>query len=190
MNFLGHCLFSDPTPEALAGSLWPDFARRPTDPGLSDNFYRHFDRHQSIDHVTDHDPLLEPLREELRPVFRKTTPVVIDMMLDHHLARHWHQYHHQTLEPFAQFCYRKLNEFDELAHPERMQRTLYWMQKQDWFVSYRHKDGIRQAMQGMSRRIRFNNPMCDNREVAIEATLTHEARLDTFVQRLKEKFAL
>ncbi|MEJ2075879.1 MAG: hypothetical protein P8X79_20730 [Reinekea sp.] len=31
MNFLGYCLYSDANPAALAGSLWPDFAFRPSE---------------------------------------------------------------------------------------------------------------------------------------------------------------
>lgn len=187
MNFLGHCFFSDPTPEALNGSLWPDFARRPEDPDLPEAFYQHFDRHQQIDRLTDHHPLLEPVRETLRPVFRKTAPVVVDMMLDHHLARHWSSFHSLSLAAFADRSYRQLQAFSARPHPEKMAKTLYWMQTHDWFVSYRQESGLRQALQGMSRRLKFDNPMVANADQAVTACHQHRDELNAFLAFLSEE---
>ena len=184
MNFLGHCLFSEPTADALAGSLWPDFAKRPTTSDISKSFYAHFDRHQQIDRITDTHSLLEPIRVDLRPVFRKTTPVILDMMLDHHLAQHWSKYHPDTLEAFADHSYRQLQRFQLTQSSERFQRTVYWMTEQNWFVSYRTEQGMYQALEGMARRIRFTNPIVDHRHQVIEATKTHHAQLDAFVTHL------
>lgn len=190
MNFLGHCLFSDMTPDALNGSLWPDFGRRPTDDDLSTAFFSHFDRHQQIDQLTDHHELLEPVRQALRPTFRKTTPVVIDMMLDHHLAQHWSRYHPQTLEQFASQCYRNLLAFKTRPHPERMAQTLKWMQTDNWFVSYRHPIGLDRALNGMARRLKFDNPMRQNRQEAIEATQLYAHDLSAFVHWLQSEMPI
>jgi len=184
MNFLGHCLFSDDSPAALAGSLWPDFARRPDPAACSDGFLRHFDRHQWIDKTTDQHALLEPLRAELRPVFRKTTPIVIDMMLDHHLAQHWSNYHAVALPVFAENCYQQLRRFDELAWSPRFERTLFWMTKQDWFVSYASPIGLRQALSGMAKRIRFDNPMVKHSLVAVHQTTHFADTLDRYIEHL------
>ncbi|ATX75671.1 acyl carrier protein phosphodiesterase [Reinekea forsetii] len=184
MNFLGHCLFSDDTPAALAGSLWPDFARRPEPSTCSAGFLQHFDRHQWIDKTTDHHPLLEPLRIELRPVFRKTTPIVIDMMLDHHLAQHWARYHALALPAFAENAYHQLQRFDELTWSPRFERTLFWMTQQDWFVSYASSVGIQQALSGMAKRIRFDNPMVEHSLVAVHQTNLFVDTLDLFIEHL------
>lgn len=188
MNFLGHCLFSEPTPDALVGSLWPDFARRPAPDAVSDRFLRHFDRHQHIDKLTDHHELLADVREALRPVFRKTTPVVIDMMLDHHLARGWSNYHEQPLEDFAQTTYQQLQAFNDIDLPDRFEKTVYWMHHHNWFVSYRQPEGILRALEGMSRRLRFNNPMVEHRLQAVEASQHFEQELHAFICFLFEEF--
>jgi acyl carrier protein phosphodiesterase len=188
MNFLGHCLFSDPDPAALAGSLWPDFARKPEEHLVSDLFLRHFDRHQQIDRLTDSHELLLPLREHLRPTFRKTTPLVVDMMLDHHLAKHWSKYHVQSLSTFSSQTYQALNRFDELDFPERFSRTLYWMTEYNWFVSYRSEAGILRAIEGVARRIRFDNPMADYRHHALDAGKAFEMEMDSFIGILQNTF--
>lgn len=189
MNFLGHCLFSENTPDAYSGSLWPDFARRPESPDCSDSFYRHFDRHQWIDKTTDTSDILEPLRVSLRPLFRKTTPVIVDMILDHHIALHWKQYHSTPLGSFAEEVYDKLLAFNDIEQPKRLQQTLYWMQKHNWFVAYQQPDGIKRALNGMSGRIRFNNPIIEYSDHAIKETHTFEATLFDFVQHLSTELS-
>lgn len=184
MNFLGHCLFSDNTSAALAGSLWPDFAKKPDTEMCSDSFIRHFDRHQYIDRLTDTSEILAPVRTQLRPIFRKTTPIVIDMMLDHHLAIHWRRYHRQKLEDFAQLTYSKIADFDELAVPERLQRTISSMAQYDWFVGYRSKKGIHNAFMGVARRIRFQNPIPENAHTAIDSTYRFEPVLHKYIVML------
>lgn len=165
MNFLGHCLFSDPSPEALTGSLWPDFGLRPTD-NASTVFLRHFDQHQAIDKFTDQCDELEPIRLRLRPIFRKTSPIVIDVLIDHYLAKHWPSIHDAPLGQFASNCYQHLNQFDEFPVSQRFEQTLFWMSEHDWFSAYAEPDGIERALKGMSRRIRFETPL---------ATQAHQA---------------
>lgn len=159
MNFLGHWLFSDPTPDALIGSLWPDFARRPDPNTVSEAFLIHFDRHQAIDKLTDTTPLLEPLRVALRPKLRKTTPIVVDMLIDHHLAKHWADYHDEPLIEFTQKRYLLANKFRALPLPERMERALYFMERDDWLAGYKEPEHLVRALGGMSRRIRFEDSM-------------------------------
>lgn len=187
MNFLGHCLFSEATPAALAGSLWPDFGRRPDPAVASITFNAHFDRHQQIDKITDSIAVLEPMRRALRPTFRKTTPVVLDMMIDHHIALNWSDYHASSLEDFSEQTYQLLNNFDEFPLTERLEKTLFWMSEHNWFVAYRSEEGIARAMEGMSRRIRFENPMVKYRFQAIEQTPKFASQMDEFIHQLSEQ---
>ncbi len=187
MNFLGHCLFSEPTPSAMAGSLWPDFAPKPKIP-VSTEFIEHFDRHQQIDKLTDSTPILEPLRVELRPIFRKTTPVVIDMLLDHHLASQWSVFHQLPLAEFAQDTYQSLHAFDELPMPERLQKTLFWMRAHNWFVSYTTTEGLENAMMGIARRLRFANPMHEHRAQAADIARQHQQAMTVFIEDLSAQF--
>ncbi len=184
MNFLGHCVFSEDNPSALAGSLWPDFALRPAESNCSQTFLTHFDRHQAIDRFTDQHILLKPLREALRPIFRKTTPIIVDMLLDHYLANHWSDIHQQPLETFSRQTYQHLHNFNELALPERMARTVFWMSQQDWFVGYRSEAGIKRALSGMAKRIRFQNPIEANQEQALEVYRDFRSDMNDFIHTL------
>lgn len=184
MNFLGHWLFSDATPDALIGSLWPDFARRPDPNTVSEEFLVHFDRHQYIDKLTDTTPLLEPLRVALRPKLRKTTPIVVDMLIDHHLAKHWSDYHSENLDEFAQKCYILANQFEALTLPERMKKTLYFMQRDDWLAAYKEPGHLVSALSGMSKRIRFDDSMEAWGHWAIEQSDFQKSSFYTFIRSI------
>ncbi|WP_394171609.1 ACP phosphodiesterase [Saccharospirillum alexandrii] len=184
MNFLGHWLFSDPTPDALIGSLWPDFARRPDPNTVSEEFLIHFDRHQAIDKLTDTTPLLEPLRVALRPKLRKTTPIVVDMLIDHHLAKHWSDYHEQPLSEFTQLRYRQSRDFNLLDLPEKLERTLYWMEEDDWLSGYREPENLVRALGGMSRRIRFKDSMQASGFWAIDQISLHARSVHEYLTSL------
>ncbi len=185
MNFLGHCLFSESSSAALAGSLWPDFATRPKHNVCSTTFYEHFDRHQWIDKTTDQSSILKPLRHALRPTFRKTTPIVVDMLLDHHLALHWSKYCSIDLPIFAQRSYHLLFEFSEVTTPETFDVTLYWMHKRDWFSGYQTEARVIRALEGISQRIRFKNPITEHAAEAIPLAHEFEADLQQFIGHLQ-----
>jgi acyl carrier protein phosphodiesterase len=184
LNFLGHWLFSDATPDALIGSLWPDFARRPDPNTVSEEFLVHFDRHQYIDKLTDTTPLLEPLRVALRPKLRKTTPIVVDMLIDHHLAKHWSDYHLQPLTEFTQQRYELAQQFNVLNLPERMKKTLYIMQRDDWLAAYKEPEHLVRALGGMSRRIRFDDSMEAQGYWAIKQYQSAISELDTYIRTI------
>ncbi|MEX0623322.1 ACP phosphodiesterase [Saccharospirillum sp.] len=190
MNYLGHWLFSDPTPDALIGSLWPDFARRPDPNTVSEDFLIHFDRHQKIDKLTDTTPLLAPLRVALRPKLRKTTPIVVDMLIDHHLASSWSDYHAEPLPKFTQERYAIANQFKALPLPERMEKTLYFMQRDDWLTAYRDPARLIKALAGMSRRIRFEDSMEKFGFEAIGAAQKYRQLIANYLNSIKTNFPL
>lgn len=168
MNYLGHWLFSDPTPDALMGSLWPDFAKRPSPDEVSEEFLVHFDRHQWLDKETDRTPILEPLRKELRPKLRKTTPIVVDMLIDHHLAKHWDHYHQKlTLPNFSSTCYASVRRFTNLPLPHKLHQTLTWMSHDDWLNGYKEPENVVRALRGLSKRLKFKDCMVEYGEWAI-----------------------
>ncbi|MHA7881174.1 MAG: acyl carrier protein phosphodiesterase [Saccharospirillum sp.] len=187
MNYLGHWLFSEPTHDALVGSLWPDFGKRPAPEQVSEALLRHFDRHQQLDRYTDSSPTLEPVRVALRPALRKTTPVVLDVLLDHHLARHWDRYHEEPLAEFAQRRYAHCLPLEHAAVPSRLIQMLERMAQDNWLLHYRTEAGIRRALLGIARRIRFANPIEHEMDRALEVGRAMESELDQFLMEALEE---
>lgn len=187
MNYLCHCYFSELTPDALIGSLWPDFGKRPAEDDVSASLLAHFDKHQEIDRLTDHHPMLEPLRRILRPTYRKTTPVIIDMLFDHHLAKHWPDFHDHALENFAATVYQKFRVYQNPQLPNRLSKTLHHMAKDNWLVAYRYPTGIEQALNGMSKRLHFKNPLNDHTSFALGTEQEFSHLFSEFLRFLANK---
>ncbi|GGX44567.1 acyl carrier protein phosphodiesterase [Saccharospirillum salsuginis] len=181
MNYLGHWLFSDPTPDALMGSLWPDFGKRPSPDEVSEEFLVHFDRHQWLDKETDRTPILEPLRQALRPKLRKTTPIVVDMLIDHHLAKHWTEYHQRSLTAFTRICYEQSRRFGALTLPAKLEKTLNWMREDDWLAGYQDPRNVLRALAGLSRRLKFDDPMVQSGHWAITQAQHHKSQISQFL---------
>lgn len=184
MNYLGHWLFSAPTPDALMGSLWPDFAKRPSPDEVSEEFLVHFDRHQWLDKETDRTPILEPLRQYLRPTFRKTTLVVVDMLIDHHLSKNWHHYHPIELQDFTHQCYRMAMEFQSLPLPIRLERTIIHMSQQDWLINYGDPAYLAETLQRISKRLHFENNLLICAKSSIKGEERYSIDIRYFIESL------
>ena len=185
MNYLGHWLFSDPTPDALIGSLWPDFGKRPSPDEVSEEFLVHFDRHQWLDKETDRTPILEPLRHELRPIFRKTTPIVVDMLIDHHLAKHWTDYSDLELHSFTilRCATAQQAQLDVDLIPDKLLKTLRWIAHRQVFISYQNPKQMTIALTRISSRLKFETPLTDNAEFALHVFGSYEDDIQNYIVR-------
>jgi acyl carrier protein phosphodiesterase len=124
--------------------------------------------HRHIDTFTDsHSDVLE-VRKMLYPYFSKYAAVVQDVYFDHFIAAHWSHYSELELDQFALEVYRTLGEYKNVLNP-RAQRTLHYMEKQDWLYNYRSIEGIDRALKGLSSRASF----VSNMENAVPPLLEH-----------------
>ena len=80
------------------------------------------------------------------------------MFYDHFLAKNWKDFHHLSLEKFAENSYRTILKYHDIL-PERVKFMLKPMIQHNWLVAYAQKEGIHVALQGMSRRTRFDSQM-------------------------------
>ena len=67
--------------------------------------------------------------------------------------------------------------------PERNQRMLPYMQKENWLLNYANITGIRRSLEGMSKRINIPNKLYE----APDALLKH---YDEFEKEFKDFFLL
>ena len=114
--------------------------------------------HRSIDTFTDQHPIVKQSIMRLRADFHKYAGVIVDMYYDHYLSAHWDEYSPIGLEDFTKTRYDILNTFQQIL-PLRSARLLYYMEKQNWLLSYGSFEGMQQAFNGMSRRTTFVSNM-------------------------------
>jgi acyl carrier protein phosphodiesterase len=124
----------------------------------SDTVKQGITMHRAIDTFTDQHPVVKQSIGRLRADFHKYAGVVVDMYYDHYLSAHWDDYSPVDIHTFTKTRYDILNSFQAIL-PERSARLLFYMEKQNWLVSYKDLDGMQQAFNGMSRRTTFVSNM-------------------------------
>lgn len=158
MNYLAHLFLAGTDPEMILGNFIADHVKGSDVLKYSENIRKGISMHRAIDTFTDQHPVVKKSIERLRADFRKYAGVIVDMYYDHFLSANWDEYSDQDLPDFTKTRYDILNTFESIL-PERSARLLFYMEKQNWLLSYGSFEGMQQAFNGMSRRTTFESNM-------------------------------
>jgi acyl carrier protein phosphodiesterase len=158
LNYLAHLFLAGTDPEMILGNFIADHVKGSDVLKYSANIRKGISMHRAIDTFTDQHPVVKESIARLRADFRKYAGVIVDMYYDHYLSAHWDEYSDQDLPDFTKTRYDILNTFKVIL-PERSARLLFYMEKQNWLLSYGSFDGMQQAFNGMSRRTTFVSNM-------------------------------
>ena len=146
---------------------------------------RGIELHRAIDEYTDSHDVVQKSKVRLRPKYRHYSGVIVDMFYDHFLAKNWHNHHEIPLETFATTFYQTLKE-NEPQLPEEARRMMPYMIRGNWLLNYAQKEGIHQALSGMSRRTSFDSKM-DEAVADLSKNYVHfESEFNEFFPELKE----
>ena len=158
MNYLAHLFLAGSHPEMILGNFIADHVKGSEILKYSENIRGGISMHRAIDTFTDKHPVVKQSIERLRADFRKYAGVIVDMYYDHYLSALWDEYSPIDIHTFTKTRYDTLNTFQPIL-PVRSARLLYYMEKQNWLLSYSSFDGMQQAFNGMSRRTTFESKM-------------------------------
>jgi acyl carrier protein phosphodiesterase len=129
--------------------------------------------HKAVDRFTDSHEILRSLKANFSSQRRRFAGIIIDVVFDHFLIKHWQNYSSENLGEFTAYCYESLAGLHHVM-PTRMQQKVDWMIGCDLLNSYAQLKGISNALNGMSRRIRFENTLAG----AIEEVDNHYTTLE------------
>ena len=170
MNYLAHLFLAGTHPEMILGNFIADHVKGSDVLKYSPITRKGITMHRAIDTYTDQHPVVKQSISRLRADFHKYAGVVVDMYYDHYLSANWDDYCQTDLQTFTETRYTILNTFQPVL-PMRSARLLYYMEKQNWLLSYGNLDGMQQAFNGMSRRTTFVSNM-EHAIVNLEAGYT------------------
>jgi acyl carrier protein phosphodiesterase len=187
MNFLAHAYLSFGQEEILVGNFIADFVRGKEMENYPKKVQLGIQLHRAIDTYTDSHPLVKQVQSFLIPRFGHYSRVISDVFFDFFLAKNWKNYSDTPLEQFSLDCYRTLSTYP-IDLPEAFRRMFHWMQMQNWLYAYREAAGIQAALDGLSRRARFDSKMNESTQVLWEKEEEIEALFFVFFQDL-ETFA-
>ena len=188
MNVLAHAWLADRAGESVVGHLLGDFVKGREPAGWSAELLHGIRQHRRIDAYTDDHPAVRRSVRRFRGPYRRWGGVLADMYYDHVLAAGWSEWSGVPLRDFADRVYGELEAMRPRL-PERMQRFTDYMRASDLLVSYAELEGIDRALQGISRRIRRNNPLADGVTELEREGERLEADFRAFVPDLLAEFA-
>ncbi len=162
MNFLAHLYLSGDFDELMLGNFIADFVKGKPSALIHPQIAKGIILHRQIDTFTDTHPVVKESKKRLQPSYHKYSGVIVDIFYDHFLAKNWVLYSSASLVEFAANVYSLVNLHKQIL-PPAMHHMLYYMQKQNWLVSYQQTEGIARALQGMAQRTTF----LSNMEMAI-----------------------
>jgi acyl carrier protein phosphodiesterase len=104
-----------------------------------------------VDAYTDSHPVVKESMYRLFPRWGRYSGILVDMVYDHFLAADWHRY---TDEPLRQFLDGKYTVMREIAPtlPEELGQPLLGLIRSDRMMTYRELEGLRYALQWISKR--------------------------------------
>ena len=158
MNYLAHLYFSDPDPEAWAGSLMGDFVKGPLASDLPPQLLRHLHLHRRIDSYTRASEPFQTSRRRIDQSFRHGRSVMVDVFYDHLLAANWQVYHSQSLADFSAAVYAGLFDIFPMLSPG-LQRILPRMAERNWLLSYGQEHVMQRVLQRLEERLGYRLPL-------------------------------
>jgi acyl carrier protein phosphodiesterase len=185
MNFLAHIYLSNDDPGIMVGNFIGDFVK-------GRNFADRYDRniangielHRMIDEFTDRHEMVGKSKQKLRPKYRHYSAVIVDIFYDHFLANLWDNYHTTPLKEYAKNAYLTLEEHRSIL-PVEVKKMLPYMIKDNWLVNYGNLNGISQALNGISRRTRYDSKMNESVHELKEFYEDFKKEFQSFIPELK-----
>jgi acyl carrier protein phosphodiesterase len=153
MNYLAHTFLSHDSDAAIVGALLGDFAKGTINDRYTPAIRDAIRLHRAIDRYTDQHETVKASRALVSGERRRFAGILIDVFYDHFLATNWSRFSNTPLEVFTTRVYAALH--PQIAtYPERLQRVLPHMAREDWLASYAEIESVDAALNGIARRFR------------------------------------
>lgn len=153
MNYLAHTFLSQESDAAIVGALLGDFVKGAIDDRYTPAIRAAIRLHRAIDRYTDQHDTVKASRALVSRERRRFAGILIDVFYDHFLAAHWNKFSATPLEVFTTRVYAALQP-QVASYPERLQRVLPHMTREDWLASYAEIESVDAALNGIARRFK------------------------------------
>ena len=114
--------------------------------------------HRRIDAWTDSHEITRKCARLISPERRRWSRVIIDIFYDHLLAVNWERYSDESLRDFLDRAYGIILGAADIF-PERAAARITTIIEGGWIEKYRSVSGLGLVFEGMSRRVRRENPL-------------------------------
>ncbi len=183
MNHLAHIYLARSSDEWMVGGFIADAIKGKKYFQYPEGIAAGILLHRFIDEFTDTHAIVRKSKSLLREQFGLLSGLIVDVYYDHFLAKNWKEYSEVPLEKFTVNCYSVFEEHSTIM-PVQYQKMLPYMKKDNWLLNYANLSGIRQAFEGMSKRIKIPNKLYEAPEALLENYNEFEEEFREFFPKL------
>ncbi|RRO24097.1 acyl carrier protein phosphodiesterase [Flavobacteriaceae bacterium 14752] len=186
MNYLAHIYLSGDNEDIKIGNFIADFIYGSQYQNYSPNIQKGILLHRAIDTYTDAHPIFRQSKKRLFSDFRHYSSVIVDMFYDHFLAKNFDDYSTVSLTHFADSFYNALEKRDK-SLPKKVNQILPVMKNYNWLVSYKNIDDLRDILNQMNHKTKFNTQLDDSVDLLIDHYGTFEKEFTQFFAAIKNE---
>ncbi|MHC1480736.1 acyl carrier protein phosphodiesterase [Frateuria aurantia] len=158
MNFLAHAVLAGPDPWMQLGGFLGDFVHGAAPASWPPALRRGLALHRAIDGFTDRHPAVVAARRGFAAPYRRFAGIGLDIWFDHCLALDFTRWSGRELAEYSVELQDLLYRHDPWLTPD-LRRFRSYMQTHRLPAGYADPEQLQQVLAGVSRRLRFANPL-------------------------------
>ena len=151
MNFLAHLYLSGESEKMKVGNFIGDYIKGKRYLNYHPEIQQGILLHRYIDSFTDTHQLFLSSSNRLKKGYKRYSSVVVDLIYDHFLANNWDQFHTTPINEYVNNTHEVLIK-NYLILPKRVKLFLPFLIQSRRLESYAQMEGLREALNIMSRR--------------------------------------
>ncbi len=156
MNFVAHQYLSFKQQSLQIGNLLGETVKGKQYLDFPDDIQKGILLHRSIDTFTDSHEIVKQSSSYFHETQHKFAPIIVDVIYDYFLIKHWNDFSDTPYQKFKLDCYQLFkNEYD--TFPKKLQETIFYLLKYDWFENYSTIEGVQKTLKGIGSRAKFEN---------------------------------
>ena len=156
MNFVAHQYLSFKQQSLQIGNLLGETVKGKQYSDFPDDIQKGILLHRSIDTFTDSHEIVKQSSSYFHETQHKFAPIIVDVIYDYFLIKHWNDFSDTPYQKFKLDCYQLFkNEYD--TFPKKLQETIFYLLKYDWFENYSTIEGVQKTLKGIGSRAKFEN---------------------------------
>ena len=163
MNYLAHARLAGDEPESVIGNFIGDMVKGRLGDEYPPGVRRGIMMHRRIDAWTDSHERTRECARLVSPRRRRWSRVMVDIFYDHLLARNWDAYSDESLGDFLDRVYGMILGARDVL-PEPVATKACAMVASGWIDRYGTREGLAAVFEGVSKRIRRENPLAGAEE--------------------------
>ena len=185
MNYLAHLVLSGKNEEVIFGNFIADAVKGKSYLSWSKNIQKGILLHRFIDHYTDTNPHYLAGKRRFYKKFPKMGGVINDILYDYLLWQYELKHKNIQLDKEIIRFYRILDGFQNTM-PESILYLYQFMKKDDWLTNYQYKHGIKKALHGIGKRIKYSDNLESCFDILESSIFDFEKEFEMFYNEIKE----